>query len=672
MADPSSTQGVEHWKQKYYAQLDELEKKEAEWESLEQILKKAIGRLSLAAEGHDAAVDRHVKNIRTAVKQTINQKKLELILDDLSKVLLKIEEKNQQPEQALTQLLCDVVTNIKLPDSQNKAKNKLLSKFKKATDKDAKQLLSKTIALIQSSIVQENDTEKAGFLDRILGKSEKPEADLSDIKLLKEVLSQIIEATPWPEKIATKKNSLAKTIQKSLHKDEIEKAATALIDLYTQWPDTSVESQQDKAQEPVNDLEIQRKCFLDLLDQLEALKISSGKLSAFKVNISNAKEQQELEQFSASLIQLINETRPENSVPISEDDTPTVQELLLRLLEQLIVPADLQADVDNMRQRLQQQSTVDDWKRLLKDVASLINAIRSRMQEEKTDFEEFLQQITNRLQEMDSFLQTENSALQTANEEGRHFDNKVASHVQDIRDDITQASELNDLKMTVEKRLDTMSEHIRSYRAAEQERYQSAQKNIDDMQLRMKNLENETVNLKQVIVEKNKLALYDALTEIPNRLFYEQKSAEEIARWKRFNTPLSIAVWDIDFFKKVNDNYGHKAGDKVLKTVAQLLNKRIRQTDFLARFGGEEFVMLLPGTKEEETLRLVNELREQVAQCGFHFQGEAVPITMSCGVSSFKKEDDTLSAVFERADQALYRAKENGRNQCVVDSCLSD
>ena len=105
----------------------------------------------------------------------------------------------------------------------------------------------------------------------------------------------------------------------------------------------------------------------------------------------------------------------------------------------------------------------------------------------------------------------------------------------------------------------------------------------------------------------------------------------------------------------------------MLKTIAQLLNKRIRETDFLARFGGEEFVMFLPGTKEEEAMVLLNSLRKKVEECGFHYQGDAVNITVSCGVSSFK-ENDTLEQAFERADNALYAAKDNGRNQCIIAS----
>jgi diguanylate cyclase len=187
------------------------------------------------------------------------------------------------------------------------------------------------------------------------------------------------------------------------------------------------------------------------------------------------------------------------------------------------------------------------------------------------------------------------------------------------------------------------------------------------MQSRMQALEQETRTLKHTVIEKNRQAMYDTLTAIPNRLFFEQRAAEEISRWKRFSNHLSLVVWDIDFFKKVNDTYGHKAGDKVLKTVAQLLNQRIRETDFLARYGGEEFVMLLPGTQQDECLQLVNELRQQVAECGFHYQGEAVTITVSCGISSFR-DGDSLDSVFDRADRALYKAKENGRNQCMLAS----
>ncbi|HEX5636547.1 MAG TPA: diguanylate cyclase, partial [Gammaproteobacteria bacterium] len=423
-------------------------------------------------------------------------------------------------------------------------------------------------------------------------------------------------------------------------------------------------------------------CFITFLDKLDNTTSPDGRLAAMRVMARDAHERVELDKLSASLALMLSEVKSASAVTSAvnvsatkdatvKDDMPSIQELLIRLLEQLVVPQDLLADVEVMKTRLEKETAPSDWQKLLKDVAILINSIRSRMQQEKNEFETFLHQITNRLKELDTYLQTEGASLQKAEQTGKEFDNKINNGVRDIRNDMNQAVDLDGLKQSVQTRLDAISQHIMDYRSAEQTRIAEAQSSVSAMQSRMSSLEQETHNLKTVLVEKNRQALSDALTGIPNRLAYEQRVQDEIGRWKRFGTPLSLVIWDVDYFKKVNDTYGHKAGDKVLKTIAQLMAQRIRNTDFMARFGGEEFVMLLPGTKEEETLRLVNELRKQVEDCGFHYHGTAVKITVSCGVSSFHK-DDALAQVFERADKALYRAKKNGRNQCVIAAARSD
>jgi len=243
--------------------------------------------------------------------------------------------------------------------------------------------------------------------------------------------------------------------------------------------------------------------------------------------------------------------------------------------------------------------------------------------------------------------------------------------VDGLREGVESAATLSDLQTVVNTRLDSISNFMLQHSQLEKERFDSAKSNVAMMQEKINILESETAELKVSLAEKHREAMYDALTGIPNRLFYEKRIKEDVARWKRFDTPLSLAVWDVDKFKSVNDTYGHKAGDKVLKAIAQILNKRIRETDFLARYGGEEFVMLLPGTVEEETLRLTNELRQTVSECAFHYNNKAVEITISCGISGFRA-DDNVAAVFERADQALYQAKESGRNRCVVAACRSE
>jgi len=617
---------LEQWKQKYYDQLDRLEKKQADWDILEGTLKKTIGRLGLAAEGQHATLDRHINELRNSIKNTINRQNLESVVDDISRTLANLEDKQVDEKRQSIHSLELLIKKLKLPKSAQKSQAKLLKKFAKSDDNQRDDLLNDSLKLLISLITMDTSTtDKPGLMDRLF---------------------------PSKNTVETSDTTTVKT------------------------------DSENKPDDNEDQLLVYRNCLLDLLSKLDNPDSPDGKISALKIGARDARQKNELDKLSDQLSEMLREqtsyippvSKISDQIENSNSDPvlqPSIQELLIRLLEQLTIPADLQDAADKMKHRLEQEAQPSNWKSLLKDVAQLINSIRNHMQKEKHEFESFLQQVTDRLKVMDHFLQNESSNLLQAQNQGREFDKQVGLNVDDIRQDIDQATELSSLKINVNLKLDTISEHIQFYRESENTRFQKSQDEVDAMQSKMQTLENEAEQLKKLVIEKNKQAMFDALTEIPNRLSYEKKAAEEIARLKRFSNPLSLAIWDIDLFKKVNDTYGHKAGDKVLKTVAQLLVKSIRETDFLARYGGEEFVMLLPGTKQEETLRLVNKLRQQVENCGFHYRGEAVKITISCGVSSFN-EGDSLSQVFEHADKALYKAKENGRNQCVIASCLSD
>ncbi len=153
---------------------------------------------------------------------------------------------------------------------------------------------------------------------------------------------------------------------------------------------------------------------------------------------------------------------------------------------------------------------------------------------------------------------------------------------------------------------------------------------------------------------------------MPNRRALDRRFAAEHARWRRHGSPLSLAVVDLDRFKTVNDTYGHRTGDKVLASVAELMQARLRSGDFLARFGGEEFVVLLPATPLAGARDVAEALRREVEQCRFHYKGTRVPVTLSIGVACCAGEDTTGTAL-ARADRALYLAKHGGRNRVVTD-----
>ncbi len=156
------------------------------------------------------------------------------------------------------------------------------------------------------------------------------------------------------------------------------------------------------------------------------------------------------------------------------------------------------------------------------------------------------------------------------------------------------------------------------------------------------------------------LSITDALTGIYNRHYFNQKIEEEVARAERYSSPLSLIMLDIDFFKRVNDEYGHAIGDKILVNYSKYISQMLRKTDTFCRTGGEEFIIILPYTALPEAEHLAQKLCQQIAE-----YKKILPITMSFGVAQFKK-GNTVQAILKRVDDALYAAKESGRNRVVT------
>jgi diguanylate cyclase (GGDEF)-like protein len=166
-------------------------------------------------------------------------------------------------------------------------------------------------------------------------------------------------------------------------------------------------------------------------------------------------------------------------------------------------------------------------------------------------------------------------------------------------------------------------------------------------------------------LENRKLSVTDVLTGAYNRRFFENRLREEFDRHARYKRPLSVIVLDIDFFKQVNDTYGHLGGDFILKNFAEKIRGRIRSVDILARYGGEEFCCLLPETANEEAMNLAESIRSIIEEAIFDYNGTIIKITVSQGVAELLPESDTPEIFLNRADSALYVSKETGRNKAT-------
>ena len=162
-------------------------------------------------------------------------------------------------------------------------------------------------------------------------------------------------------------------------------------------------------------------------------------------------------------------------------------------------------------------------------------------------------------------------------------------------------------------------------------------------------------------------AQFDGLTKLHNRGHFDNRLEEEYARHQRYGHDLSILLIDLDHFKDINDTYGHAAGDLVLQELGRLLSQKLRSSDYAARFGGEEFAILLPQTNENQAWIMAERLRQQIAKHLFVYDGQALKVTASMGIASIRSGFmENRGALLRSADEALYQAKANGRNMVML------
>jgi len=231
---------------------------------------------------------------------------------------------------------------------------------------------------------------------------------------------------------------------------------------------------------------------------------------------------------------------------------------------------------------------------------------------------------------------------------------------------VAEKNEFVRLSEVVSDHLVSIQDALREYQHKQQPNGSVSQQ-LQSVLKRVRSIEVEAERTRELLEAEKHKSNHDELTGLPNRSAYNERAFHELRRFKRYHRPLTLAVCDIDFFKNINDKFGHSAGDKSLKLVAKYIASKLRTVDFVARLGGEEFVMILPETTEEQAFRVLDKMRASVSKIPFKYNQQPFQITVSLGISEFAS-DDTMETVFERADRALYAAKTGGRNQSCIES----
>ncbi|AZD05554.1 GGDEF domain protein [Pseudomonas chlororaphis] len=705
---------AQRWKEKYLKSIEQQEKLERRWNARLDLLRRGLVRSTLAAEGTDRAVDQCMKEMREVVRTDDMDAALAALLPRLEKAVLDSEQRRETRIEQMSAALTSLVSQLqKLPLPREVSRP--LKNFAKQLDgrvgqaREIPLLLGELSGLQGKALSQlESPAEppRPGLLQRLFGGREADEAPVLSVAEMPAVVASpvavqtlvtaeraAVETPPPRVEVAPARPSEAPAPVS----EELAAVSQAPEPPPQALPEVTTAAQVEAFVPPV--LESEKPIAVEptppLLDSQEPPPAApeptevppAVQPSAVEapVALSNPDElivaapaeaapapvlldRLPLPAAMAEALAAIDPQRAEQDVLYALPDTPEpsyssvakhIEHTLLGLLDDLSLPERHRPHAESMRDRLQHGLNWYELLPILDDLAVLMLAITDSGQHE---FEAYLKRLNERLESFQSNLQAASEGHADSSSAAREMDTQIREQVDGLQSSVQEAADLDDLKQVLESHLEGLLGTMDHHQKQRDEREKEVAARLQSLAERVSSMEQEAQGYREHLEEQRQKALIDPLTGLPNRAAWSERLEHEVAQWQQHGNTLLLAMLDLDHFKRINDNYGHLAGDKVLKIIAGVLRKRLRGNDFIARFGGEEFVLLIPDTTWPVGARLAETLRAAIKACPFHFKGERVTITMSIGMSAFKPGEHS-DLVLKRADQALYRAKEAGRNR---------
>jgi diguanylate cyclase len=681
---------IQRWKEKYLKSIEQQEKLELRWDARLDLLCRGLVRSTLAAEGTDRAVDQCMKEMREVIRTNNMDAGLAALLPRLEKAVLGSEQRREtrinQISAALNALVAQLQT-LPLPREISRP----LKDFSKQLDSRVSQMREIPLLLSELSGLQgkalsqlENPAEagRPGLLQRLFGSRE---AD--DMAALQVDALAAQSPAPLPHKAISAPLAAVQQIKLAPPADEphvllspAHVATHAPVVIEPQFETTSSPSALAFVAPVLEPLQV-REILPEASTQADYEQPTEPTAPVFAPTIQS----QLITHPNEPIPKTLTDSPPEPSataqafVAVDPEqagqdslyalpDSPEpsyssvakhIEDTLLGLLDDLTLPERHRPQAEAMRDRLQNGLNWYELLPILDDLATLMLAITYSGQHE---FEAYLHQLNERLESFQSNLQAASEGHADNRSAAREMDTQIRDQVDGLQSSMQEAADLDGLKRALENHLEGLLGTMDHHRKQRDEREQEVSARLKSLAERVAHMEQEALGYREHLEEQRQKALIDPLTGLPNRAAWSERLEHEISQWQQQGNTLSLAMLDLDHFKRINDNYGHLAGDKVLKIIANVLRKRLRGTDFIARFGGEEFVLLMPATAALVGAKLLENLRASIEACPFHFKGEPVTITVSIGLTAFKAGEHS-DLVLKRADLALYRAKNAGRNR---------
>ncbi|AGN77233.1 GGDEF domain-containing protein [Pseudomonas sp. GD03651] len=634
------TEDAERWKEKYLKSIEQQEKLERRWDARLDLLRRGLVRSTLAAEGSDKVVDACMKEMREVIRSDNMDAGLAGLIPRLEKAVLDSEQRREtrmnQVSDALTALVGQLQA-LPLPSDISRPLKKLAKKLDGgvAQSRDLPPLLGELSGLqglALSALGKQADEARPGFLQRLFGSREDDP-----------------QGEPVPVPVPVPVAEAPQAVQASTE-------APQRDDVDALQPLSASAAEAIGLPEP--DLEVSGPALIETIET-SAAQLPQDDAPDLGADVSEPLAEA---QPAPTLEETFGEDGP-YALPYAVEPPYSqvaahIEKTLIGLLDDLSLPERHKAQALEMRERVARGLNWYELIPVLDDLAVLMLAITDSGQHE---FETYLQQLNERLEGFQSHLHEASAGHADNSFAARELDTQLREHVDGLQTSVQGAADVDSLKHILENRLEGLLVTMDEHKHERDRREQELAGRLQGLSERVANMEHEALGYREHLEEQRQKALLDPLTGLPNRAAWSERVEREMVEWQENGGHLAMAILDLDHFKRINDSYGHLAGDKVLKIVADQLRKRLQGRDFIARFGGEEFVLLLPQRSPAAAAQVAEVMRATVEACPFHFKGERVVITTSIGLAAFRS-GERADQVLKRADAALYRAKEQGRN----------
>jgi diguanylate cyclase len=642
---------AQRWKRKFLDALEEHEIREKSLIARIKLLRRGLLGVSLAGDGHDQRLDKQLADLRASLRGDDREAGLERVLEQIEQSVIRLDTEKTTSNWALQQAFKSAINELcSLPLSVSTRRQ--INNFSSGLEirlQDPQQhvgLIKQFIDLLRASIQALLEVEKQkegttgspvkGFWQRLFSTS----ADSAPSSSTLPANNHESAVNPLPE------TRFPEQPEKSAISDEV---ITADVERNKSKQDKlvneSMSAGQNQGQHWDEDLDLQPEEGSGFSSQQDEPEVIEGELIRDRSGLAE---------------------------PAFSYIAGHVEPLLLRILESIHITGESVNLVESIRRSVIKGLNWYDFVAILEQI---LLVLRNATDGQRAEFQGFLSGVTEGLAQVQAFVEQSKRNTDKNSAAEAELDTTVRAQIQGIRTAVESSdNDIEALKSSVQSQIESIISSLDGFKAQRADEDHALSAEMRALTERIASLEHESSELRLNLARQQENSTKDKLTELPNREAYDLRLRQLMDEWlhgasfqrRDDDRALCLAVADVDFFKNINDSYGHLAGDKVLKIIAREMVSRLREKDFIGRYGGKEFVIIMPDTRPADAEHVLNKLRLAIAAIPFHFKERQIEITISFGVVEAVREDSP-ETIFDRADQALFRAKENGRNRVQRD-----